>query len=308
MPAVDLKDMMFHNRCISKNAPIEIIIIGCGGTGSMFIRDAIRIAKVYNDSLPTKKSYRPEPRITDIILIDGDIVETKNLVRQNFIPCDIGCYKSEVLAERYGAAFDMPIKAVTHYMEDPNELFNLAFKRRSPYESDRMGTKLIFSFVDNVKTRLMLSNFMMGYYDEYIYNIHSSDTGKHILSNADIVMIDSGNSKYAGQVCISAVRSNYAPLNFYIPSVAEQNPDLLDPANWDKFASEASCEEAADSDPQTISANATAANICMNIFHQLLFEGAIHYQKVMFNAQDNNATIEVIKDKPEGPSIAKIVY
>jgi molybdopterin/thiamine biosynthesis adenylyltransferase len=40
-----------------------------------------------------------------IYLVDDDVVEGKNLLRQNFISVDIGQYKARVLAQRYRKAY-----------------------------------------------------------------------------------------------------------------------------------------------------------------------------------------------------------
>ena len=42
-----------------------------------------------------------------VIICDGDVVEEKNLVRQNFTPADQGENKARVLAERYSTVFGM---------------------------------------------------------------------------------------------------------------------------------------------------------------------------------------------------------
>ena len=47
----------------------------------------------------------PEVGCKDYILADGDIVEDKNLVRQNFSFTDVGENKAAVMAERYSDVF-----------------------------------------------------------------------------------------------------------------------------------------------------------------------------------------------------------
>lgn len=73
----------------SKSAPVKIVVLGAGGTGGYLIPHLYQI--VFADS---ERLYR-------IIICDGDIVEKKNLVRQNFVEQDIGRNKAAVLAERY---------------------------------------------------------------------------------------------------------------------------------------------------------------------------------------------------------------
>ena len=67
-----------------------IVVIGCGGTGSYIIGNLAR------------QDYTP-------FLIDGDVVEEKNLKRQEFFENDINKYKSQVFGERYGLPYSTVI-------------------------------------------------------------------------------------------------------------------------------------------------------------------------------------------------------
>ena len=73
---------------LSLDRPVKIVVIGAGGTGGYVIPHLYRIA--YASGRPCR-----------IIIADGDIVEQKNLIRQNFAECDIGENKAQVMAERY---------------------------------------------------------------------------------------------------------------------------------------------------------------------------------------------------------------
>ena len=66
---------------LSTNIPVKILIIGAGGTGGYVIPHLYRIAYASG-------------RKCQIIIADGDIVERKNLIRQNFAECDIGNNKA----------------------------------------------------------------------------------------------------------------------------------------------------------------------------------------------------------------------
>mgnify|MGYP002603657289 CR=1 FL=1 len=71
----------------SKTAPVKIIVIGAGGTGGYVVPHLYRIG------------FSSEHQIR-IVVCDGDVVEEKNLIRQNFVHQDIGRNKAQVLAER----------------------------------------------------------------------------------------------------------------------------------------------------------------------------------------------------------------
>ena len=94
------------------SCPIHIVMIGCGGTGGHIAPHLYRL--LYS-------VFRP----STVILCDGDLVEKKNLVRQNFVSCDLGRNKAEVLAERYSAAFGMECRYVPRYIESEAELRQL---------------------------------------------------------------------------------------------------------------------------------------------------------------------------------------
>ena len=85
--------------------PNNVMVFGCGGTGSRAIPPLLQLIK--------SQSWLLNP---NIILIDGDEVEAKNTSRQNFILQDVGKNKAEVLASRYSHAFDMNIRFYPRYI------------------------------------------------------------------------------------------------------------------------------------------------------------------------------------------------
>ena len=97
----------------SVTAPVKIIVLGAGGTGGYLIPHLYRIA--FSDE---NRDYR-------IIICDGDIVERKNLIRQNFIEQDIGRNKASVLAERYAGAFGIECEYIPEYIESEQRLKEL---------------------------------------------------------------------------------------------------------------------------------------------------------------------------------------
>ena len=67
----------------SKTRPIKVVMIGTGGTGGHIAPHLYRL--LYALDRPVK-----------FILCDGDVVEEKNLVRQNFTAADLGENKAKV--------------------------------------------------------------------------------------------------------------------------------------------------------------------------------------------------------------------
>jgi PRTRC genetic system ThiF family protein len=81
--------------------PQEIVLVGCGGTGSAVARLIARLLV----HLRTLRLSVPTFRI-----IDPDVVETANLARQQYIPADLGQYKAEATAKRLAYVFGLPIE------------------------------------------------------------------------------------------------------------------------------------------------------------------------------------------------------
>ena len=69
----------------AENRPVKIVMLGAGGTGGHIAPHLYRL--LYALERPVR-----------FIICDGDIVEEKNLVRQNFTPADLGENKAKVLS------------------------------------------------------------------------------------------------------------------------------------------------------------------------------------------------------------------
>ena len=72
----------------SMTRPVKIVMLGAGGTGGHIAPHLYRL--LYSLDRPVR-----------FILCDGDVVEEKNLVRQNFTPADLGenkarCWRSGI--------------------------------------------------------------------------------------------------------------------------------------------------------------------------------------------------------------------
>ena len=101
----------------SKNNSLKIILIGAGGTGGYIAPHLYRIAYASG-------------RKVQIIIADGDIVEKKNLIRQNFADCDIGKNKAQVLAERYAGAFGIKANYIPDFIEHKPQYSVLRYRPR----------------------------------------------------------------------------------------------------------------------------------------------------------------------------------
>ena len=66
---------------------LKIHLVGCGGTGGRVLA-------------PLMKIFPRQVESVKLTLWDGDVVESRNLLRQNFAPEEVGLNKAEVLADR----------------------------------------------------------------------------------------------------------------------------------------------------------------------------------------------------------------
>ena len=86
----------------------KVMVIGCGGTGSRLVPMLTQFLRSITKE-HTPGGWLETPTI---YLVDDDVVETKNLLRQNFIEADVGKNKATVLAQRYGRAYGMNLVPV----------------------------------------------------------------------------------------------------------------------------------------------------------------------------------------------------
>lgn len=248
----------------------HFIVLGCGGTGSAAIPKICRAVA----SLSTSGIQRH-----DITICDGDIVEDKNLIRQNFYKADIAKNKAEIMALKCSTLFGLTVRAFPEYVEDEAALVQIVeSSSRIPF---------IIGCVDNNATRQM------------IHKVFSS--WRRAVS---LYYLDSGNEEFSGQVVLGrkAIRGNtFSPCTppagsgfrnlglFNLPDVTHHYPDMLE--DTDKFASQISCAEHAVSDPQAASTNEEAANIIYQMVSNCL-RGGISYHWVTFNVLKSNRTVK----------------
>ena len=170
----------------------QVVIVGCGGTGG-FVAEAL--CRLFIG------------RPASIVLVDHDRVEPHNLLRQNFLPEEVGRFKSEVLAERMARSHNHVIGYSTG-----------RFEKRSRWESptwENHHPRVIIGCVDNAQAR----RDMQAYQNEHPRNW----------------LVDAGNGQHWGQVLIGnrAERQHDNGPSFKedkclrLPTPALQRPDIL---------------------------------------------------------------------------------
>ena len=129
----------------SRTRPVKIVQLGAGGTGGHIAPHLYRL--LYSLERPVR-----------YIICDGDVVEEKNLVRQNFTPADLGENKAQVLAERYSAVFGMETEYVPDFVETEDRLKDLLIPKTwnvGAYYDGRFITEMVILLgaVDNNRSR-----------------------------------------------------------------------------------------------------------------------------------------------------------
>ena len=240
--------------------PVKIVMLGAGGTGGHIAPNLYRLSHTLG-------------RYTQIVIADGDIVEEKNLIRQNFINADLGKNKARVLAERYAAAFGMEADYIPEFIEDRGKLAELVKPMTySPSQySNRTqeGLSILIGAVDNNKSRQICHEVFM--------------------SAGNLIYIDSGNGEHTGQVVCGIRRGGRT----YYKPVGSVYPDVLD--DTDKFPTELSCAEAAVSAPQSIVANIMAAAAVVSYLYNILVLGNIETRSVTFSTKTMNIKPVLVK-------------
>ncbi|MCI9391248.1 MAG: hypothetical protein HFF65_02465 [Oscillospiraceae bacterium] len=246
----------------SKIRPVKIVMIGAGGTGGHIAPHLYRLL------------YALE-RPVQFVICDGDIVEEKNLVRQNFTKADLGLNKARVVAERYSNVFGLETSYVPDFIENAEKLEELIAPR-----SWRTGR-----FVTDPKTYVQTPETI----SELVILIGAVDNNRSrqlchevFLRTKELVYIDSGNGEYTGQVVCGIRRGGktiYKPVGALYPDMAQ--PD-------DLFPSEVSCADASLSAPQTIAANLMAATAVVTIIYNILVVGSSTVQQATFSTKTVN--------------------
>lgn len=141
-----------------------IAVVGCGGTGAHVAR---LIARIIFDM-----KRRHMQSIPDLLLIDPDKVEPKNIGRQLFSHAEVGEYKAITIMRRLNAALNISCTALPEAVK-PGML------------SD---AKIIVGCVDNHMARQTIAA--------------SVDKSTHYHEWTPTVWIDAGNHRTNGQVII----------------------------------------------------------------------------------------------------------
>lgn len=218
--------------------PVSIALVGCGGTGSHLAQALAKLAVQYRATCGQE---------IELLFVDGDIVEPKNIGRQLFSSADIGRNKAEVLAARFNAVFGLKIAAMPNMLLEP---------LRPMYAGHR---RILVGAVDNAAARRQLAASLRH------WNL----------------WIDCGNHEYAGQVLVgSTQQSDVLRQACTVPGIcaALPSPDLVAPdllVDPVVIVQPEDCAEAVENNRQSLMINQMIATIAAQYLTSLLLRGQI---------------------------------
>ncbi len=218
---------MFYPRLLSQPS-IKAILIGVGGTGSAL---APNLAKLFDVlSVRLNKEF-------SLTLMDGDRVEQKNVIRQNFMPQDVGLNKAYAVARRITPTVQRTkIESVQDYLT-------------KEYLIKLQTYNVIISCVDSTETRKLLS---------YLKNPHQ-------------LIVDCGNDRESGQVVagnagVGKEECKSLPTDI-LPSPYKLFPELT---RKKRKRRKLSCADRIDVGEQELYANVMTATLALILIQQIL--------------------------------------
>ena len=169
--------------------PQSILVVGCGGTGSRLIPQIAQFVKTCGWVL------NPE-----MVIVDDDAVEEKNLRRQNFVKQDVGKKKAAVLAQRYAKAYDINITPIMERVVQNNtNLAETEFYKKIRTWRNNSTPVMVILCVDSAEARRdivqLLAQTLLGSITLLIDTGNENDFGQVKFSN--LVMPISLDSTYS---------------------------------------------------------------------------------------------------------------
>jgi molybdopterin/thiamine biosynthesis adenylyltransferase len=209
---------------LSSKPPFEgIVVVGCGGIWSRLWLNLGDLS-CYTEASPKS-----------ILLIDGDVVEEKNISRQGFVRSDMGKKKSDVYGDRMKRRYpELSIRSSGEFLTQKNS---------AELIPDR---SVVVSCVDNNMTRLQIS--------------------KHAQTKHDMAVIQGGNEVWDGTSYLYVRESGESR----VMPMEEKHESVKSPK--DKNPGEMSCEErlAQKGGEQILVTNAMVAAHMAAMFHDVL--------------------------------------
>jgi PRTRC genetic system ThiF family protein len=228
---------MTYTVSLANNDRPKLVVVGCGGTGSLVAEGLCRL--LINNDLT-------------LMLVDFDRVESHNLLRQNFFAGEVGKFKSQALAERLSRQYDRKIGySVMPYERD---MFDEPMGAGMYHKAMSL---IIIGCVDTAEARRSIADSMS--------------------SNWNNWWLDAGNGHHSGQVLLGNTGhsdglkesfdiASHAVTKLPLPSL--QLPALLIPQV--EKTRPRDCAEAIEDDEQSPTINQAMAMLVVDFVYRLL--------------------------------------
>ncbi|WP_417353190.1 PRTRC system ThiF family protein [Flavobacterium alkalisoli] len=233
--------------------PINVCLIGAGGTGSQVLTGLARMSH----SLQQLGHAGFQ-----VSLWDDDIITDANRGRQLFAECEVGLPKATALITRTNRFFGTSWKAI-----------------EKPFNSDTAtGRNAIYiSCVDTAAARFGIAEVL----DDLDLSAHRSDTPRYWM--------DFGNSRDTGQVVLSTIGNikqpaseKFTPVSS-LPFVTEEFGELLRQSDNDDTPS---CSLAEALEKQDLFVNSVLAQMGCSLLWQLFRKGYTGQRGAFVNLRD----------------------
>lgn len=238
---------------IGEPSSVRVILVGCGGTGSFLALHLARLAYHARDR------YGLGIRL---IFVDPDVVEARNIGRQNFAPAEIGMPKAWSLMERFNRAFGLDI--VAHVGR---------FDRSVLDTLENTGLTILVGCVDNASARRAIHEAVIG-------AMHR------------IWWLDCGNHDHSGQVLLGnrtdLKKPEISPLGFCtgLPLPSVQHPELLEPEAEEVPGS---CADLTLADIQGLMVNQAVASFAAQYVYRMLLTRDLDVYATYFDLRTGSA-------------------
>lgn len=274
-PALKLPDIRgFISNMKTNVNTVVFTVVGAGGTGGYVIRDMLRFLQSLKGKGDTRQFV--------VNLVDADKVEQKNLIRQNFINIDVDKNKAAVLANRYGAAYGIPVIAHEKMLEHAQELTEMYNSAKAAVNSgNQSSAHIIIGCVDNHAARRIIHAYVNN--TRHIYWIDSGNerTSGQVVLGWDRFM---GQYRGYGQKELEQTLPQFGSEAMYaLPTVVDLYPEILDPKQDLAGSDNTSCAERAQIEDQNIFINVSAALNVLNFVRQIVMSEKIIYNAITFD-------------------------
>jgi len=232
----------------------KIIIVGAGGTGGILIQNLAHFVFTQHKEI-------------HITIIDGDVVEARNVGRQKFTQDDIGKNKAECLAVRYSDVFGLDIAYIPEYIRNSETLISLFVEKKNTLP-------ILVMAVDN--------NFSRKIAHEAFYSERTET----------LIYVDTGNEDGHGQTVLGVKWNG----NVFQDPAGKVFPDILE--SEDQIREGGSCGQESDQNTQTLLENVWSATIALTYLTYII-NGEISNHYTFFdtkNVQVRNIGNERIKN------------